>query len=153
MRDELDRWIDDGLAEYAAAEPLAGIEERVLQRVRSAKRARRWWWMLVPVAAVVAALAMRTTPVVPPPPVVASVFPPAPRVVAPAPPVRRVVKRTAPGGPPKRNVFPTISPLTAEERLLVQLARTYPEQLSAAPMDEIAIKPIEIAPLDINNGQ
>ena len=32
--DDFDRTVDDALAEYRDAEPLAGVEERVLQRLR-----------------------------------------------------------------------------------------------------------------------
>jgi hypothetical protein len=153
MRDELDSLIDGALAEYSKVEPLAGLEERVLARVRRPRRSRRWWWLAVPVAAVVVLL-LRPAPEVAPP-VVALVAPPAPPVVAPSPARHRVVRRARPAELPKRNVFPTITPLTAEERLLIHVASTHPEELAspATPAGEIEIKPIEIAPLDMNGGQ
>src|SRR5579859_7817535 len=55
--DELDRRIDDALAGYSGAEPLAGIEERVLRRVRVATRRRAFGWA----AAIAVAAAMVVT--------------------------------------------------------------------------------------------
>ena len=56
MEDDLDKLIDGALSAYSAAEPLAGLEQRVLGRVRAAQasRRRRWRWALA--AATVAAL-------------------------------------------------------------------------------------------------
>src|SRR3954449_6548830 len=61
--DELDRIIDCGLAGYAAHEPLAGLEERVLNRVRLANAGRRrlsWrhWTLALPVLAALIFLAV-----------------------------------------------------------------------------------------------
>ncbi len=154
MRDELDSLIDGALAEYSNVEPLAGLEERVLARVRRARPSRLWWWLAVPVAAAVATVVMlRPAPEIAPP-VVASVVPPAPPVMAPTRARPRVVKRARPAELPKRNVFPTITPLTAEERLLVELAQSHPDELKAPALpEEIEIKPIEIAPLSVDGGQ
>src|SRR5436305_2365987 len=52
MQDDLDRLIDCGLAGYSSAEPLVGLEQRVLRRVRSVRRRRRWGLVLIPAAAV-----------------------------------------------------------------------------------------------------
>ena len=157
MRDELDNLIDGALSTYSAAEPLAGLEQRVLDRVRLAEaRRRRWRWGLVmAVPAVAAAVFVILAPrPKPEPPPVAAVAPPAivlptgPEPIAPKP--RRIVRKPE---LPKRNLFPTMSPLTREERLLVQLAQSNPELLLAKPVDEIEIKPIEIAPLQIDGPQ
>jgi hypothetical protein len=151
MQDELDGWVDGALASYSSAEPLAGLEQRILSRVR---RPRRWWWGLaIPAAAAivaVVAIPRRQTLDVPmpvPPPAVAAVEArPAP------PPVQRHRVIAAPL--PKQASFPSASPLTAEERLLLQLARNHPEELlTPAVVDEIEIKPIEIAPLQSDGGQ
>jgi len=40
-KDELDRIIDGALAAYSTAEPPAGLEERVLSRIRAAETLRR----------------------------------------------------------------------------------------------------------------
>ena len=42
--DDFDRTVDDALAEYRDAEPLAGVEERVLQRLRLQHRTQRNRW-------------------------------------------------------------------------------------------------------------
>ncbi len=51
-QDEFDRELDAALAQFAAVEPRAGLEERVLSNLRSAAaeaaageaQDRRWWW-------------------------------------------------------------------------------------------------------------
>jgi hypothetical protein len=59
FNDELDQVLEDALAEYREAEPLAGLEDRVLQRVKSqAERARRPWWQWNAIAAAAAVLAI-----------------------------------------------------------------------------------------------
>ena len=156
MRDELDNLIDGALATYSTAEPVGGIEQRVLDRVRLAEaRRRRWRWGLVLTVPAVAAVLVIFAPKPQPAPVpVAVATPPAivlptgPEPIAPKP--RRIVRKPE---LPKRNLFPTMSPLTTEERLLVQLAQSNPELLLAKPVDEIEIKPIEIAPLQIDGPQ
>lgn len=59
---EMDRWIDDALAQYGKAEPRAGLEERVLARLAEARqesnRTLRWWSVLAFSAAVILALVM-----------------------------------------------------------------------------------------------
>jgi hypothetical protein len=57
---ELDKLLDDALAEYRAAEPLAGLEDRVLNRVYVESERRRkalWRWSLVSAAAALAIVA------------------------------------------------------------------------------------------------
>jgi hypothetical protein len=149
MQDDLDRLIDNALAGYSSAEPLAGLEQRVLRRVRTVRR-RRWWGLvLIPAAAVLvlALLPARHVDVAMAPP---------PRFVEPepigdatvmerSPQARRRPRRIQPNR--NREYFPTPTPLTPEERVLVELARTKPEQLPPPPAQELEIKPIEIAPL------
>jgi hypothetical protein len=56
-KDEFDQILDDALAEYREAEPLAGLEDRVLQRLRlQAERRRKLWWRWSAITAVAAAL-------------------------------------------------------------------------------------------------
>lgn len=57
---KLDRWLDEALSQYSAAEPRLGLEQRVLNRVRAeeqalAKRWNLWRWMPA-LAAIAAAL-------------------------------------------------------------------------------------------------
>jgi len=55
---EFDRVLDDALAEYRAAEPLAGMEHRVLQRVRMQAERRKSWLRWSAFAACAATLAV-----------------------------------------------------------------------------------------------
>lgn len=57
--DQLERILDQALSEYRLAEPLAGLEERVLQRLRVQTEERRIaWWKWGAVAACAAMLAI-----------------------------------------------------------------------------------------------
>lgn len=165
MHDDLDKLIDGALSAYSNAEPLAGLEQRVLQKVRAAEaaRKRRWWWAVLALAAPALAAIFFFAPARQPritAPVAIAPPPPAPVPVAPAPPSvepprTAAVKprRAAPARPlPKKPMFPTRSPLTREERLLVAVAASHPQLLMARPPDEIAIKPIEIAPLNLDGN-
>src|SRR4051812_15700502 len=131
--DELDRIIDCGLAGYAAHQPLAGLEERVLNRVRLANAGSRrlsWrhWTLALPVLAALIVLAValkssrapvakfQSVPVTPSEtraPVLATAVT---RAAIP----RRFARHTQ--ALPKRNHFPTPTPITAAERALIALA-------------------------------
>ncbi len=165
-RDELDRLIDGALASYSTAEPLAGLEARVLNRVHVTQPRRRLlaWALAFAVAAsvVVSGIVVRTERhVVVPKPMTAKVTP-APAPPAPMKPVarvRRVARSRHPGVLPKLEQFPSPAPLTAQERALVALARQDPEELgkfaemerqSEAPLE---IQPIQIAPLQQDGDQ
>lgn len=152
--------IDRALADYAAAEPLAGLEQRVLGRVHAAHRRRRWFaFAAVPaLAAIIAAVVLVPKPH--PGPMVATSAPrraepplPSAAVVTPPPPPPALVRRKAvhhrtPMPPqPKREFFPTITPVTRQEQVLVELAKTHPQDLLARPAETIEIKPLVIAPL------
>jgi hypothetical protein len=150
MQDDLDRLIDSGLAAYSSAEPLAGLEQRVLRRVRLVRRRRWWGLMLVPAAAaLVFALmpAKRLEIAVTPPrrPTVETLTQPI--HTATVKPLPRPRRPRPVASNPKREFFPTLTPLTTEERVLVQVARATPQQLLPPPAKELEIKPIEIAPL------
>jgi hypothetical protein len=57
--EQLDNLLDEALGEYREAEPLAGIEDRVLQRLRMEPRERRMpWWKWGAVAACAALVLM-----------------------------------------------------------------------------------------------
>jgi hypothetical protein len=167
--DDLDRMIDSALAGYSSAQPLAGLEERVLNRVRLSARRRVIAWAVA--GAVVASL------------VVAAIFVRMPRVPAtaihdtaavetPAPPRpvlqesqvapkrrwgRAATKGAEPPRPlPKLEAFPVPTPLTAEERALLALVEHHPDEamrLVAKRRESnkpIEIDPIQIAPIQIN---
>ena len=165
-RDELDRLIDGALASYSTAEPLTGLEARVLNRVRAVRARLRLlvWGLAFVVAAsvVVVGIVVRTEQhVAVPKPMTAKVTP-APAAPAPMKPVarvRRVAHRRGPRPLPKLEQFPSPTPLTAQERALVALARQDPEELgkfaemerqSEAPLE---IQPIQIAPLQQDGDQ
>jgi hypothetical protein len=164
-RDELDQLIDSALAGYSDAEPLAGLEERVLERVRLARKRKHIWWgwvaAAIAAAAVVFVMADRPRPVQP---LVGQAVRPA---VGPLPDAPAQTQRQAEGPVPheprnpairrklpKRDQFPTPAPLTSEERALLQLARLHPEELPpTGELKPIEIVPIEITPLRIDEDR
>jgi hypothetical protein len=176
LHEGLDQMLDDALAEYREAEPLAGLEDRVLQRVKSqTKRARRPWWRWHAIAAAAAVLAIaawigfdgRTRHVVVSSPVVQKgEFPAQPhRATERGAAKEQVAKANRPQSPrapapvqmastavaPMTEHFPSPAPLKPEERMLLALAQTHPEFLRELSRDdseqEISIAPIHIKPL------
>lgn len=157
--DELDRMIDSALAAYSGAEPLAGMEGRVLHRVRAgeatSRRPLRWAFAFLAAAALVLVAIVIRTPrntasdkahveiSVAVPPAVAVEIP----RVASKPRRVRIRARRAP------------SVLTAEEQALRSFVERYPEapqvfaQLQKRSNEPIQIEPIQIAPLEINGAQ
>ena len=59
---EIDRWLDDAVAQYAKAEPRPGLEGRILARVAEARRESsqklRWWGALALSAAAILVAAL-----------------------------------------------------------------------------------------------
>jgi hypothetical protein len=162
--DEFDDLIDGALATYSAAEPLAGLEDRILRRVTADVTPRRAaplrWWLAaaIPALAALVALAvlLRSGPQPQPPPnrETARVATPARKLPEPAPPAAPAQRRPAlpkPAPPlPKLRQFPAPSPITAEDRALLLVAQSYPDELLKQPVERIEIPPIEIAPLQID---
>ena len=174
--DEFDRILDDALIEYRDAEPLAGMEVRVVQRVRlQAQRRRKLWrqWSALAAAAAVLAIAAGIGltdrlhhQAVPTPPIVQKQNP----AVEPQPqpqssgtlarnhktlPQPAHAPRSQMSGPaqlasteytPKRERFPLLAPLQPEERVLLALAKTHPEALLDQADPD---KELAIAPIDI----
>ena len=176
-RDQLDNMLDDALAVYSAAEPLAGLEGRMLHRARAAETPRRrpagWVFAFVAAAALVlVAIGMRG-PRNPAPKTeaVARVEIPAPvrrTAAADSPRVtpkhrrRRIAARplASPELLPKQEQFPAPAPLTAEERVLRTFVERQPveaqqvfAQLQKRSNEPIQIEPIQIAPLLTNGAQ
>jgi hypothetical protein len=159
----LDRMLDAALGEYGAAEPLAGLEERVLGRLREEKLARPWWvWGAVATAAAMVLVVLLLTTrseKVSAPPVVKSA--PQPTSVTPAhppeqsaksAPIRKPVRASraqeAAQDLPKRDVFPTPEPPGEQELLLAKYMRRTPreEVLTVAtrpPLTELPKDPLE----------
>ncbi len=150
---ELDRILDGALAGYSDATPLAGLEQRVLNRIGSGKRNRRWLRCFQVAGAMAAilllgfvALSLRTRPETPFPIATA----PPQRALAPAPIPRRIPARRNLDRRPDK--FPSPAPLTTEERTLLALIRSAPETIKMASA-AIEIPPIQIPPLQSDGSQ
>jgi len=153
-RDELDLVLDAALAKYAAVEPRAGLQERVLASLRAEQRKpqdHRWWrWgtaaALAAVVVVAIAVALRSGKPAP----VAVHQSPLP-VESPRAPETQVVHRegnsVAPRRPthkaaatdahspeivaaatPKLDVFPSPQPLSEQEKMLESFVKRYPRE-------------------------
>jgi hypothetical protein len=155
-RDELDSILDEALASYWDAEPLAGLEERIVTRIRATQRRTRAVaaGIVLALSAVMCAVIFGVpTPSHPKLPVKLTA---APRVEAKPLPFRRVdVSASKPTSrrrqiAPKAATFPMRSPVTQEERLLLVMLTQNPG--AAAELDRFRQRqnaPLEITPLDI----
>ncbi|MCC6587887.1 MAG: hypothetical protein IT168_14430 [Bryobacterales bacterium] len=174
--DRLDELIDSALAEYTDAEPLTGLEQRILRRVEAARPrphspfylSPRWIVALASVLILIG-VAIRWRPTRAGAPVVektqASV-PRQPESVAP----QQTAKATEPARSPapsavnvrpkvsgksvlpKKDRFPADSPLTREERALLKWSTRAPEQMRqvlASIEEERAGQPVSIEPIRI----
>jgi hypothetical protein len=154
--DELDYALNSALAKYAAVEPRAGLEERVLANLRADHAhvpTRRWWhWpaAIAVAAIVVVAVALAWRSGKPVHPVVANhptITSPAQNHVAPrieqalnnsAPqPAPRVPRRrianhvrieAVVAEHPRLDKFPSPQPLTQQERALASYVSTFPRE-------------------------
>jgi hypothetical protein len=160
MQDDLEQLLEQGIASYAEGEPLAGLDERIMARIRLTESPNRRltgvWAALALLAFGVAGLLLR--PTVPRP---ASILAEAkPTAVAAAPiqtervRVAKAKRRGNRGTPlplPKQEVFPSPSPLTREERGLLALVKQDPEGTAQAiaSLRKQANEPLEIRPLAI----
>jgi hypothetical protein len=156
---KLEALLGAALAQYGEAEPLSGLEERVLDRMHSAPQRRAWWmWgaVLAAVAAVVVAVVMTRPAEQKPAPVTVQQAPKQPPAVVtpPVAPVQaaQVPRRAAPrhvvpqqvakAEPlPKRDVFPTPAPPDEQARLLVRYLRATPR---AEVLAQINRQPLEL---------
>jgi hypothetical protein len=156
QQDDLDRLLDTALAGYSCEEPRPGLEQRVLAHIQAVDTPRRFGWrwaVLIPAFASVLLIATvyRRGPhqAIPGGKIVAVQAPavevrPAARPVA-SPPI--TARRTVTF--PKRSVFPLPSPLSPEERALVDLAARFPDQAREVLADKRGIEPIEIPEIQI----
>ena len=184
-RDEkLEKWLDDALANYSDAEPQWGFEQRILAKVRAQEEPRRRWmrfWIpvlaAVAVAVVIAALvrvqvthgvpqpernttASGTTksPTIAPPSVRLSPAPNLSADKAAVPRVRVAARfRKSVEQLPRQAAFPAPTPMTAEERALMAIARRAPreaEKVATAEQEQpqapqkLTIQAINIEPLE-----
>jgi hypothetical protein len=168
MPDDLERILEDGIASYADGEPLVGLDERIIARIRltASPRNRVWgaWAALALIAAGIAVFWM---------------IPREPRLVAnvvetKAPPLKPPPARTKRASfvprrrsqihripdLPKQTVFPAPSPLTPEERRLVAMVEQDPQATAQAfaslrkrTRETLDIAPLVIPPLEPIEGQ
>jgi hypothetical protein len=172
-RGKLDRLIDSALSGYSDTQPLAGMEDRVLNRVRLAERGHRrrlGWGIALALAASLAIVAILIQPGPQhapksarrgPAPDRGLIAPPGERRAATRHTARKPSAHTArPRGLPKREQFPSPAPMNAEERALLALVRRNPEEarqmlaaLQKRTTEPIAIQPVEVAPLNDEGAQ
>ena len=152
---ELDTILDSGLAGYTEAEPLAGLEERILQRVRSVRLKRKSGRALAAVcclaAAIVAFVILLPVRVERPTPV---------RIKSPLSDVRwqatkgdglhHLKKRARRAILARQPDFPARTPLSSVERVLLQMASSSNEVAKSA--EPITIEPIEVSPITTNDS-
>ena len=163
--DDWDRILDEGMASYVDAEPLAGLPERISARILYERRTRRWMAFAVTAVATGAVIVL---PLLRPSPIERPKHPQTPLVAATAisAPVNRIeptpqaIKCHRAPAMVKQKMFPTPTGLTREERALVELITNDPtgsrqvfESLQKSG-EEIKIQPIVITPLDVDgDGQ
>lgn len=179
----VDELLDASLTRAREVKPRAGLEGRILTRVRAAREAqpRFGWWRVAAgvavlvVAAMAARVALRPNPQPP-----AAVSRPAAQALVVPPPAQQVAHEPAPrheprvrrlgrgvqfaSDEPRPKVFPSPRPLSEEEKLLlhakdvpagVLLAWSgNPDALRALEIKELDIPPLESeAPPDSGNEQ
>ncbi len=166
-----DRLLNATLIGYAAEEPRAGLEQRILARLADAPTPPAWlaWrWLPVGALAVVALLALATlfprrestrvqSPPAAPPPAVASVPAPPDPVTAevrPAPP--RAIAPQPAAVPVRAEQFPTPGSLTEQERLLMQYLTSSPREVLVAtvmrseePLQDLQMRDLEVPVLEV----
>ena len=159
--DELDRILDSALASYSARQPWPGMEQRVIARLPRAKQRNIWLRWMIPAPVLAAVLTMIVYWVKPeaarvnvPQRVVESMAPVEHYVQPPPTTVVRKAARVRKSHTVQPAVFPIPSPLTAEERALIQLAASNPEVLENAQVSRqqsnqpLTVEPIDIQPLE-----
>jgi hypothetical protein len=153
--DELDRALDAALVKYAAVEPRAGLEERILASLRAepTRDSRHMWlrWSLATALALAVVIAValgwrsakpgqqriaKHPPAVQPssklpPPILAANAPKNGHILAPH---RRIAHTSQPAlvaaaaANPKLDVFPSPQPLSEQEKMALDYVREFPEE-------------------------
>jgi hypothetical protein len=169
-KNELDTLLDQALASYVDQEPDPALRTRILARAAEAEPSPKRLWLLAPAAtsaaAILLALLLHPSARSPRPqpaakPAIASVSQsPAPvptaqrQMIRPrAAPTTRRTRRSERPAIARSRFFPTPSPVTAEETILLRFAQQHPEQarevLSPPPSGPLQIDPVIIAPIQI----
>jgi hypothetical protein len=166
---ELERILEECISSYADGEPLAGLEERIMARVRMTESPRRgvaglWAALAVGLALLVGASVSRRmgSGDVRPVRVVAETKTATVEKTTTQSDVLKVAVPRHHGsrvaGLPKRPVFPTPSPLTTEERRLLAMVRQDPDGTAQAfdslrRNEALEIAPLVIPPLETGGEQ
>jgi hypothetical protein len=166
---ELDDLIDAALPSYSAAEPRPGLQHRIIAHALAQPHRRKrlgWAWafavpaiaclllFILPRHHTVPQSAVASGPTTMTPPSIDSNIPlrttPSP-VQAEATHIHSAMaSHPATHEPlPKQNVFPSPSPLTAEEQALVAYNRAQLRATTTIPDTELEINPIHVAELQI----
>jgi hypothetical protein len=164
------RVLEEALSSYSSEEPLAGLEQRVLNRVHAAyapPRRRGWGWALtasvaagVAAAGVAALVVMRPVPEPPRVPTVIAQSPKPEPLFATAQPVSKPPASHASQQLPKSREFPRPTPVTSSERALLALLERAPDATREAFLDfekrsnqPIRVEEIKIEPLQSDGSQ
>lgn len=170
---DLDQQIDRSLASYADQEPDPALRTRILARAADATPRSKRLWLFAPAAACAAAVLLAVLlhpPAHSPRPVVptaeqaiaSTIELTAPAAAAPRQTVRphavlaaRPTRRSTRPAIPRTTPFPSPSPLTAEESILLNFVSTHPEQarqvlkITATDRAPLDTRPLSIAPIRI----
>jgi hypothetical protein len=140
-RQEIDRWLDEALRDYADVHPRPGLENRTLSRLTAEApapgRSINWWALAVGLAVLgsfvvvwlrpalepVPAPKMRWTAQVPTPSQIQPVSLPRAAELS-----HRVAARVRRAMPAKRERFPSPSPLSEQEKMLARFVRDFPQR-------------------------
>ncbi len=154
---ELDQIIDGALESYVA-DPVPGLEGRVMSRAGQGGRRSGGYWLLAAVAAVAAVLAVMWMPrpavPVPAAPVLARA------AIAPAAITPPVLARPAAWQVRRPTVTSVTAgvPMSSEERQLLDFATSHPELLQQLLADTspqlsgpLSVEPIVIKPLEVTS--
>jgi hypothetical protein len=155
QNDDLDTRINDALEQYLSTEPLAGMEQRIVNRVRLAAPPRRTGsWKLLAACSVSVFICIHLWPVRVPPPLIPPV-----RAAGPAPlpspqPMQATapnISRAVPRSLPRKPIFLVPAPFTPQERALLSLVENHPEEArqAFADLSNRTNQPIEIPPIEV----